>query len=132
MTQSCKYPNCCAPVSVEHKFCLPHNSWIRQNGLCCNCLRKKDQPDHRLCETCHRVETGQGRQIAIDAGLCTNYWKCKKTASRRGGMCTQCFSEYNKKFTPGAPPVPPVIPPQPPIIPPQPPVIPAQPPVIPK
>jgi len=37
------------------------------------------------------------REEAIAEGRCTNYWKCKAPASRRGGMCDACFHEYRKR-----------------------------------
>ena len=39
----------------------------------------------------------QKRREVIRAGLCTNYWKCKEPATKRGGMCPQCFSDYKKR-----------------------------------
>jgi hypothetical protein len=37
------------------------------------------------------------RQMAIDAGKCTNFWKCTNPASRSGGLCVACFQEYMEK-----------------------------------
>jgi hypothetical protein len=45
----------------------------------------------------HQAERQGKRQAAIDAGKCTNFWKCTNPASCSGGMCTSCFQEYKAK-----------------------------------
>lgn len=100
-TTTCKYPKCKESVPQGFKYCRQHSWYIREKGLCFNCLKKKDEPDFRLCSACHqqeREETRESRrQEAIEKGLCTNFWKCSKKATRKGGMCPDCYQEYQDK-----------------------------------
>lgn len=86
----------CAAVTPGYKYCRPHNAWIRAQALCYDCLQPKEQPEHRICAGCFLLDKMRRREQAIEAGLCTNYWKCKAPATRKGGMCADCFHEFMK------------------------------------
>ena len=104
----CGYPYCTAPCG-QYKYCLPHIAWIKHNDLCDKCLKKKEKVEttdkdahyHTMCHDCflaeRMVRSQQKRRQAIDAGLCTNWWKCSKSALHRGSMCPVCYEEYCKQ-----------------------------------
>jgi hypothetical protein len=56
---------------------------------------------------CHQEEmraTAQvNRRLAIQQGLCTNYWKCHNPAAPDGKMCQTCYEEYRQKHQNQAP-----------------------------
>jgi hypothetical protein len=91
----CAYPGC-ASVTSGYKYCRPHSAWIRAQALCYDCLQPKESPEHRLCSGCYLIEKMRKREQAVEAGLCTNYWKCKAPATKKGAMCANCFHEYMK------------------------------------
>ena len=92
-TLTCAYPGCCGH-SGQHIYCKYHYSLIKQEGLCYSCLQKKERATLRLCQKCYQDENTANRQAAIDAGLCTQYWKCSQPATCQGGMCSEHFEEY--------------------------------------
>lgn len=98
---TCNYSKCKESVPQGYKYCRQHSWYIREKGLCFNCLKKKDDSAFRLCSACfqqEREETRESRrQEAIEKGLCTNFWKCSKKATRNGGMCPDCYQEYQGK-----------------------------------
>lgn len=93
----CDFPDCAAD-SFGYKYCRAHNAWIRANKLCYNCRQIKEAQEHQLCSICFLAEQQKQRQLlrarASEQGLCSNYWKCVKPASIHGGMCADCFHEY--------------------------------------
>lgn len=101
---TCHFPDCAAAVTGEHRFCQCHHIFLLKNGLCYNCCGKKEITEFKLCQACHQAElrakSHEQRQEAIRNGLCTNYWKCKKPAVRRGAMCEECYQEYLNKVHP--------------------------------
>ena len=52
---SCQFTNC-QQMTDGHKFCQCHNFWVRSQGLCYNCLKIKENTDHKLCQTCYMAQ----------------------------------------------------------------------------
>jgi len=95
---ACQFPKCCRQTtSLQYKYCPFHNWTIKDGGNCYNCLKKKEKLHVKLCDKCHREDMERIKRHAIDGGFCVNVWKCSKSASRKGGMCYDCFREYNTK-----------------------------------
>ena len=115
MAYTCEYENCSAQVHLKEGqskvgalYCVPHLEYIRNHGLCLGCRNPKERPEVKLCLACFQGLNSRKRQLAIDAGLCTNFWKCQKPAVRRGQMCSSCYEEYLAKKYPVVPVVAPV------------------------
>jgi hypothetical protein len=50
-----------------------------------------------------RAASQVNRRLAIQQGLCTNYWKCHNPAAPDGKMCQTCYEEYRQKHQNQAP-----------------------------
>lgn len=51
----CHYSNCNV-ICGEYKYCRFHNAHIRRNGLCFNCLKKKENILYKLCFACYQED----------------------------------------------------------------------------
>lgn len=54
----------------------------------------------RYCQKCYLLQKEQNRerlrQTAVDAGKCTNYWRCTNPVAVHGGLCTECFKSLDR------------------------------------
>lgn len=88
---SCHYPDCVTKTD-GHRYCRYHNAWIRQNGLCFQCLQRKENPQNKHCSICHHNEQKchyPNCQAATDS--MHPYCPAHATWIRQDGLCYKCL-----------------------------------------
>jgi hypothetical protein len=70
--------------------------WVRESGLCNNCLAKKDNPRNKLCSACHLAEhmaDGTCHYTGCHAPTTGGHPYCPIHAAwiKRNGLCYKCL-----------------------------------------
>lgn len=100
MSFSCNYPKCVAKITEGYKYCQCHSGWIRTNGLCYNCLAKKENPKFKLCSVCHQKDfecREMGKSTTCQYPYCLEqttenhrYCQCHHVYVLKSGLCYNC------------------------------------------
>jgi len=92
---SCQYPNC-SIMTDGHRYCPCHLAWIKQSGECYNCLKKKENPRHKLCSFCFQAEQARANRCHFTNCQATTtggypYCPCHAVWIRKNNLCYKCL-----------------------------------------
>lgn len=66
------------------------------NGKCYQCGKKRERPEIRMCNKCHKAQAERTKQYAIDNALEGKCCKCSNQAKDNCSHCEECLAKARR------------------------------------